>query len=313
MSYFYTFLGVFSISLTLSFLTLKASRILKIIDVPNPRSNHKKSTPTAGGVAIVMTVSLCMICYKLFKPEIQILPFLVSLWIIAIVSLVDDLKNLQIFPRVIFQLVSILTLLSYHLPGSLFLAVPLFLFVNFYNFMDGIDGSAVSEAAHISLSFFIISLLVPELPEGLRMLSIVLLGASLGFAKFNWHPAKIFLGDVGSISLGLICGWLLLSLARKGLYAASLIIPMFYLADSSLTILKRLIQGKKIWEAHSEHFFQKAARKGHSHRKITTKIIACNFILLALSVISITQPFSSFLVASAIVLLLLYNLQRDSY
>jgi UDP-N-acetylmuramyl pentapeptide phosphotransferase/UDP-N-acetylglucosamine-1-phosphate transferase len=300
-------------SLTLSFLTLKASRFLKIIDVPTSRSNHKKSTPTAGGVAIILTVSFCMICYKLFKPDIQILPFLASLWIIASVSLADDLKNLPIFPRIIFQLISILTLLSYYLPGYLFLAIPLFFFINFYNFMDGIDGSAVSEAAHIALSFFIISLLVPGLPEGMRVLSIVLLGASLGFAKFNWHPAKIFLGDVGSISLGLICGWLLLTLAKQGLYAAALIIPMFYLADSSLTILKRLLQRKKIWEAHSEHFFQKAARKGHSHSRIATKIVVCNVVLLSLSIISITYPVSSFLIAAAIVLFLLHNLQRDSY
>jgi len=272
-------------SLTLSFLTLKASRFLKIIDVPTSRSNHKKSTPTAGGVAIILTVSFCMICYKLFKPDIQILPFLASLWIIASGA--------------------------YYLPGYLFLAIPLFFFINFYNFMDGIDGSAVSEAAHIALSFFIISLLVPGLPEGMRVLSIVLLGASLGFAKFNWHPAKIFLGDVGSISLGLICGWLLLTLAKQGLYAAALIIPMFYLADSSLTILKRLLQRKKIWEAHSEHFFQKAARKGHSHSRIATKIVVCNVVLLSLSIISITYPVSSFLIAAAIVLFLLHNLQRD--
>ncbi len=312
MVHLYAFFGVFFISLSLSFLTLKASRALRIIDVPTLRSNHKKSTPTAGGISIIITISFCMICYKQLKPDIQILPFLASLWIIAFVSLVDDLKNLPILPRVIFQLVSILTLLYYHMPGYLFFSIPLFFFINFYNFMDGIDGSAVSESAHISLSFFIISLLVPEFPEGMRLLSIVLLAASLGFAKFNWHPAKIFLGDVGSISLGLACGWLLLILAKQGLYAAALIIPMFYLADSSLTILKRLLQGKKIWEAHSEHFFQKAARKGHSHSKIVKKIIVCNILLLTLSIISLTYPISSFLVAATVVLFLLYNLQRGS-
>lgn len=313
MSYSYTVVGVFLLSLTLSYFTVKASRILNIIDVPNSRSNHKRSTPTAGGLAIVLTVSIFMLFYKLFSTEISVLPFLASLWIIASVSLVDDLKSLQILPRVIFQFISMITLLSYYMPGYLFLCIPLFFFINFYNFMDGIDGSAVSEAAHIAFSFFIISFLVPELPESMRILSVVLFGASLGFAKFNWHPAKIFLGDVGSISLGLICGWLLLNLVMEGLYAASLIIPMFYLADSSLTILKRLMQRKKIWEAHSEHFFQKAVRKGHSHSRITKKIIACNLILLALAITSITYPVLSFLTAVTIVSFLLYNLQRDSY
>ncbi|MCH9812070.1 glycosyltransferase family 4 protein [bacterium] len=306
-------MGVFLLSLTLSYFTVKASRTLKIIDVPNSRSNHKHSTPTAGGLAIVLTVTIFMLFYKGLSPETKILPFLTSLWIIASVSLVDDLKSLQVLPRVIFQFTSMITLLSYYMPGYLFLCIPLFFFINFYNFMDGIDGSAVSEASHISFSFFIISFLVPELPESMRILSVVLFGASLGFAKFNWHPAKIFLGDVGSISLGLICGWLLLNLAMEGLYAASLIIPMFYLADSSLTILKRLIQRKKIWEAHSEHFFQKAARKGHSHSRITKKIIACNLVLMGLAVASITYPILSFLTATTIVSFLLYNLQRDSY
>lgn len=296
----------------MSFFAIKASRRLGIIDVPNARSNHKKSTPTAGGVAIVLTISGFMLFYKLLRPDISILPFLASLWIIASVSLVDDLRNLPILPRVIFQSISILTLLYYYVPGHVYLFVPFFFFINFYNFMDGIDGSAVSEAAHISASFFIISLVVPDLPEEMKKLSLVMLGASLGFAKFNWHPARIFLGDVGSISLGLICGWLLITLAKKGLYVAAIIIPMFYLADSSLTILKRLLQKKKIWEAHSEHFFQKAARKGHSHSRITKKIIACNLVLLALSIVSITYPVTSFITASVVVLGLLYNLQRDS-
>lgn len=313
MFYFYTAIGAFLTSTILSFFTIKASRRLGIIDIPNARSNHKKSTPTAGGIAIVITISVFIFFYKTLKPEVVILPFLLSLWIIAAVSFVDDLKNLSIAPRIIFQFVSILTLLYYYIPSYVFLCIPLFLFINFYNFMDGIDGSAVSEAAHISGSFFIISLLVPDLPEEMSFLSLILLGASLGFAKFNWHPAKIFLGDVGSISLGLTCGWLLISLARKGLYAASLIIPMFYLADSSLTILKRLMQRKKIWEAHSEHFFQKAARKGHSHSRITKKIIACNVLLLVLAITSIGYPLYSFLIAGVIVLSLLYNLQRDSY
>ena len=178
--------------------------------------------------------------------------------------------------------------------------------------MDGIDGSATSEAIHISLGALLLSFIVPEIPTQIIILSLVTLASCLGFIKFNWHPAKIFLGDVGSISLGLICGWILISLALQGLYAAAIILPLFYLADSGLTILKRLLKGKKIWEAHSEHFFQKAIRKGKSHNVVTKKIIRCNFLLLILSLASLYYPITSVITSGVVVIRLLYSLQKKS-
>jgi UDP-N-acetylmuramyl pentapeptide phosphotransferase/UDP-N-acetylglucosamine-1-phosphate transferase len=192
------------------------------------------------------------------------------------------------------------------------LGVGIFCFINFYNFMDGIDGSAASEAIHIGISIVVLYLFDTSIPRELIIVAIILIGASLGFVIFNWHPAKIFLGDVGSIALGVICGWLLLNLALYKYFAAAIILPLYYMADSALTITKRLLQGKKIWQAHSEHFFQKAVRKGLSHAKVTRKIIFTNFILCALSVISMDYPITALAAGIVTVGVLLYKFQKKS-
>ncbi|MBP9791714.1 MAG: hypothetical protein KBC27_00690 [Rickettsiales bacterium] len=309
-------LSLFSSAL-ISFALIFIFKKLNILDVPNTRSNHKTPIPVGGGIAIVIT-TLWTLFLTFFNQttESQIKYLFLSIIIIAFISFIDDLKSLKVRTRIPFHIIAIILLLKsllfpqHDIYMFITLIVGIFFFINFYNFMDGIDGSAASEAIHIGMSIILLYAFDSFIPQELLIVSLVLVGASLGFAIFNWHPAQIFLGDVGSISLGVICAWLLLNLALYKYLAAAIIIPLYYIADSTLTITKRLLQGKKIWQAHSEHFFQKAVRKGLSHAKVTRKIILINFILCILSIISIYYPILALTASLLVVGMLLYHFQK---
>ncbi len=147
-------------------------------------------------------------------------------------------------------------------------------FLNLFNFMDGIDGLAGSEAAFLG---FGLSLLAPEAPA---LFASALAGAALGFLYWNWSPARIFLGDVGSVPIGYLLGFLLLDLALAGGFLAALILPLYFLADASLTLARRLLRGERIWKAHREHFYQRAVEKGLAHAAVVRRVLAADLLLL---------------------------------
>jgi UDP-N-acetylmuramyl pentapeptide phosphotransferase/UDP-N-acetylglucosamine-1-phosphate transferase len=106
----------------------------------------------------------------------------------------------------------------------------------------------------------------------------------LGFLYWNWDKAEVFLGDVGSIPLGYLLGWLLLATAAAGQWEAALILPLYYVADASLTLIRRLLRGKRIWRAHREHYYQRAVQRGLSHAAVVKRILACNVLLIVLAI-----------------------------
>jgi UDP-N-acetylmuramyl pentapeptide phosphotransferase/UDP-N-acetylglucosamine-1-phosphate transferase len=103
---------------------------------------------------------------------------------------------------------------------------------------------------------------------------------------WNWAPAKLFLGDVGSVPLGYLLGWLLLIAAINGAWAPALILPLYYLADATITLLKRAVRGAKVWQAHREHFYQRAVRGGASHARVAGLVLTCNAVLIVLAVLA---------------------------
>jgi UDP-N-acetylmuramyl pentapeptide phosphotransferase/UDP-N-acetylglucosamine-1-phosphate transferase len=316
MLYLIIALSSFSFSLLLTIFAIKLFSKYHILDVPNARSNHKSATLRGGGIAIVITLLVAMFIHqKILLKEIGILYLFISLSIIAAISFIDDLKSTSIIIRVIFQVMAIsILLISYFSNLNIYitsaLILGLFIFINFYNFMDGIDGSAAAEAIHISSSIIILSFLT-TIPYEVMIIALITASASLGFIIYNWHPAKIFLGDVGSISLGFVCGWMLLAIAFHGQLAAAIILPLFYISDSGITIIKRLFAGKKIWKAHSEHFYQQAVRKGIPHNIITKKIIYCNSSLCILGITSAFYPIPAVILAVIVTVATLYNLQKS--
>jgi UDP-N-acetylmuramyl pentapeptide phosphotransferase/UDP-N-acetylglucosamine-1-phosphate transferase len=109
----------------------------------------------------------------------------------------------------------------------------------------------------------------------------------LGFAPFNRPVARIFLGDVGSLPIGLLVGWCLLQLAWHQQFAAALLLPLYYLADATATLLRRMARGEPFWAAHRTHFYQRATDNGFSVRRVVGEVFLLNIVLAALAIGSI--------------------------
>ena len=130
-----------------------------------------------------------------------------------------------------------------------------------FNFMDGIDGMASVETISISIGIIFLAANANWEPLG-QVYAAVLAGAMAGFIKLNWAPAKVFLGDVGSIPIGFIIGWLLLKLASEGLWLPAFILPLYYITDATFTLARRILKREKFWLPHKQHYYQQAVIRG---------------------------------------------------
>jgi len=271
---------VFAISTPLSFLAVAAVlrwlRRKQILDHPNERSSHSRPTPRGGGLAITPLLLIGLLGLGLHPAVIG------GAAALFLLSWRDDRGSLPASVRLALQLAAVavgLFFLPPILPGLPFWADRLLAgfawlwFVNLYNFMDGIDGITGIETISLAIG---LALLGGSLPQ-----SALLAGVMLGFLGLNWHPAKIFLGDSGSVPLGYLLGWMLLSLAGQGHQAAALILPAYYLADATLTLVKRALRFEPIWQAHRQHLYQQAVRGGASHAQVSLLILFCNAMLIA--------------------------------
>jgi UDP-N-acetylmuramyl pentapeptide phosphotransferase/UDP-N-acetylglucosamine-1-phosphate transferase len=129
-----------------------------------------------------------------------------------------------------------------------------------------------------------------DFPGSATLVAAALCGAMLGFAPFNRPVAKIFLGDVGSLPIGLLLGWCLLQLALHGQFAAALLLPMYYLFDATVTLLRRMARREPFWAAHRSHFYQRATDNGFSVWRVVREIFALNVVLAALAIGSVVAP-----------------------
>src|SRR6202795_5324653 len=134
-------------------------------------------------------------------------------------------------------------------------------FVNLVNFMDGLDLMTVAEIVPVTAAMALLGL-SGEFPASATIVAAALCGAMIGFAPFNRPVAKIFLGDVGSLPIGLLLGWCLLELVYRQHLAAAFLLPLYYLADSTVTLLRRSAKRESGWTAHASHFYQRAADDG---------------------------------------------------
>ncbi|KAB0659442.1 MraY family glycosyltransferase [Burkholderia diffusa] len=236
-------------------------------DVPNDRSLHTLPTPRAGawGVVPVAGVGIWMADSE-FHWIVALVAFL------AIVSLVDDRRGLPARVRFSAHVAAVAVLLSLYpsvQPWWVFLVIAFVLvwLINLYNFMDGADGLAGGMTL-FGFSAYAAGAVISAHPSpSLAIAAATVAGASLGFLIFNFHPARIFLGDAGSISLGFLAGamgywgWI------RGvwpLWFPPLIFSPF-IADASATLFKRLLRGEKFWQAHREHYYQRMVRSGLGH------------------------------------------------
>ncbi len=273
-----------------------------ILDHPNERSSHRDPTPRGGGIAViaVLVAAWAAIGIYLGRPAVMVWGLPAAAIMLAAVSLADDLKGLGQLVRLAAQAAAV-SVVIYLMPdrGAFFQGLlPAWLdpiaagvlwlwFINLYNFMDGIDGITGVETVAIGCGLAIIVVVGgnPEI-QPLGYYGLAAAGAALGFLKMNWNPAKIFIGDVGSVPLGFLLGWLLLSLAAAGQWPAALILPSYYLSDATVTICRRAAAGEKIWRPHRRHFYQMAVRRGLGHGAVSLLVMAANGVLIILAVVA---------------------------
>jgi len=257
-----------------------------ILDHPNERSAHREPTPRGGGIAVIG--SLLLAWFVLAGAGLA-LPGVVGVslgaGILAVVSWVDDLRGLSPFLRLLAQIVVVaigIWAKAWGLGWAGFAAISLLWLwcTNLFNFMDGIDGITGTEAAAIGIGLLLFASVGTGADPGLTMLAAAMVGAALGFLVWNWSPARIFLGDVGSAPLGYFVGFLLLDLVMRGFWKVALILPLYFLADASITLVRRLLRGERVWRAHREHFYQQAVRAGLGHAAVVERVIAADLVLI---------------------------------
>jgi UDP-N-acetylmuramyl pentapeptide phosphotransferase/UDP-N-acetylglucosamine-1-phosphate transferase len=162
-------------------------------------------------------------------------------------------------------------------------------FVNLVNFMDGLDWMTVAEVIPITAALAIFGA-CGYLPATPTIISLALCGAMIGFAYFNKPVAKLFLGDVGSLPIGLAAGWLLVVLAGHGALTAAILLPLYYLADATITLIRRLRNGEKVWHAHRSHFYQRATNNGFTVRQVVARVFVVNIALAVLAFVTLAAP-----------------------
>jgi UDP-N-acetylmuramyl pentapeptide phosphotransferase/UDP-N-acetylglucosamine-1-phosphate transferase len=297
---------------------------LEIYDRPNERSSHDAPKPRGGGLALIPLLLAAWAAWTLWSGSAPagFWPVLGGAVVLALVSLADDLRGLPAAVRLAAQAAAVAAGLAGMSESGLVaqgllppladrLAAGLFWvwFVNLFNFMDGIDGISGAEASSVAVGLALVAV-VAGLPAAPMALALLLVAATLGFLAWNWPPAHVFLGDVGSIPLGYLLGWLLVAAAAEGQWVAALILPSYYLADATVTLAGRAARGAKLWQAHREHFYQRAVQGGLSHQAVVLWMLACNIALIAFALWAAAgQPWPAVAGAALVVGALLAKLQ----
>jgi UDP-N-acetylmuramyl pentapeptide phosphotransferase/UDP-N-acetylglucosamine-1-phosphate transferase len=298
---------------------------------PNARSSHKIPTPQGGGIAVVAATFagvLAGAALASIAPDMlrALWPLAAAVVLLAAVGAGDDIFHIPVGPRLILQFVAvglvvaalpddarIIPRLPWWFERAALLIGGVYV-VNLVNFMDGIDWMTVAEVVPVTAGLCAL-FWFGALPLRDAIIAAALLGAVAGFAPFNRPVAKLFLGDVGSLPIGLLLFWLLLQLATRGHVAAALLLPLYYLADATVTLGRRLAKGENVLQAHRSHFYQRATDLGFSVGEVVARVFAVNLLLAALAIVSVSasSPWSPIIALGlgiAIVAGLLIHLAR---
>jgi len=295
---------------------------------PNARSSHRIPTPQGAGIAVIAATLIAAFAVMTFAGasvmKIPAIVFAATLFIAA-VGLADDVHSIPVLPRLLLQAAAVAAIV-FTAPESLRIVetLPLWLerglvllaglwFVNLVNFMDGLDLMTAAEAVPISAAIALLGWL-GEVPASTTIVAAALCGALLGFTPFNRPVAKIFLGDVGSLPIGLLLGWCLLQLAWHQQLAACVLLPLYYLTDATVTLLRRMIRREPFWAAHRSHYYQRATDNGFKVWKVIGEVFALNAVLATLAIAStrLQSPVVVILLVAAGMLAVVLTLYRFS-
>jgi len=285
------FILSFSLTALIRFIALKR----KLISIPNERSLHVIPTPLGGGLAIIITWYSGITIFYFLKLISQDLYFaLLSGFLLAIISLIDDMRGLKPFIRLFFQFITAITAflilgglrrfvipgfdLNYNLIIYPLVVVGMVWFINLFNFMDGVDG-------FVSLEALIICLVIYYLSGDL--INLVLIACISGFLYWNWPKARIFMGDVGSTQLGFIL--VVLGIYFHNTFRFSVLnwimltSPFWF--DATLTLFRRWRNSEKLSVAHKKHAYQRMVQAGFSHLKVNIWLIIINLFVFIIILI----------------------------
>ncbi len=293
---------------------------------PNARSSHRIPTPQGGGIAVIaatlVVAATCAVAMQIAVPAL----LFVAVIFMALVGAADDIKSVPVLPRLLLQAAAVCAVV-YTLPSDvrLFPAWPFTVergllvlaglwFVNLVNFMDGLDLMTVAEIVPVTAAMVLLGLL-GGLTSPTALVAAALCGAMLGFAPFNRPVATIFLGDVGSLPIGLLAGWCLMQLAGHQHVIAALLLPLYYLTDATLTLARRIAKGEPFWAAHRTHFYQQATDNGFSVPRVVGEVFVLNLVLAGLAIASalagsVTIDALTAIAGAAAVTLLLFRFSR---
>ncbi len=270
-----------------------------VLDVPNERSSHTSATPRGGGVAVVVTVTLALAflaALHMVGPRLC-LAVIGGGTVVALIGYLDDryhvspkLRLLVHFAAATWAVVVLRGIpplrfgsqvLELGWLGNAIAAICIVWMLNLFNFMDGIDGIAASEAVFVACSGSVLGL-VSGTDIGVSLLGIVFGSACIGFLVWNWPPAKIFMGDVGSGYMGYFIG--VFSLAEMRTDPAApwiwLILAGVFVVDATLAVVRRMARGERIDEPHRTHAYQRLARLWNSHQRVTVAVMLVNLLWL---------------------------------
>ena len=279
------YIVLFFLSICLTYIIRFYAKRKAILDIPNERSSHTLPTPRGGGLGIIILFILSLF-YFYDSIDIGLFYALLCVIPVAVISFVDDIFTLSSTIRVSVQSISAIgaiyllggvnhiDFLIFDLDGwwlNILAFMTIIWLTNLYNFLDGIDGYASSQAVMVGLGLFIFF----QNPLGLVIVSI-----SLGFLMFNWHKASIFMGDVGSASLGFIFAVLIFYDTSSGNILIWMILLSLFWIDASVTLVRRYINGEKITQAHRKHAYQRLVQSGWSHSLVVLSSILFNLIFL---------------------------------
>lgn len=289
---------VLGLSLALTWALRRYALVRSLIDIPNARSSHSVPTPRGGGVAIVLS-------FMLVVPV-----FLASAWVswslvlamlgaggtIAVLGFLDDHGHVAARWRLLGHFAAAFWALWWlgGLPsfvlfgvsldsggvGQVLAVLYLVWLLNLYNFMDGIDGIASVEAVCVCLGGALLYALIGEPINAYLVLALA--AAVLGFLVWNFPPARIFMGDAGSGFIGIMLGILSLQAAwvAPQLLWSWLILLGVFIVDATFTLMRRLVRGEKVYEAHRSHAYQFASRRYGRHLPITLTVLVINLVWL---------------------------------
>ncbi|HEY4927099.1 MAG TPA: glycosyl transferase [Roseiarcus sp.] len=273
-----------------------------LLAIPGARSSHVQATPQGGGLVVIPIAVLIAFASLLglagARPDAFAWSLVAAMALLMALGCWDDWASLNPGFRLLVQAGAAALALaatpvewsglfgvSPPILVSAFLLVCMLWFINLTNFMDGIDLMSVTQFAPAFATVYWLLAGLTGPPQWVGAICLAGAGALLGFALLNKPRARLFLGDSGSLPLGLLGAVAILVVGGAHGLAVALLPFLYYVADASLTLARRALAGKKIWHAHREHFYQRAMQRGLSNWQVIARVALCNILLCALALL----------------------------